>query len=64
MPPPILDIARVNYSPEERLKWDKNIKSYDLINKISSDTSISKLVTHKIILLLMKEKVIIKNVNL
>ena len=48
MPPPILDIARVNYSPEERLKWDKNIKSYDLINKISSDTSISKLVTHKI----------------
>ena len=48
MPPPILDIARVNYSPEERLKWDKNIKSYDLINKISSDTSISKLVTNKI----------------
>ena len=38
MPPPILDIARVNYSSEERLKWDKNIKSYDLINKISSDS--------------------------
>ena len=38
----------MNYSPEERLKWDKNIKSYNIINKISSDTSISKLVTNKI----------------
>ena len=38
----------MNYSPEQRLKCDKNIKSDDLINKISSDNSISKLVTHKI----------------
>ena len=43
MPPPILDIARVNYSPEERLKWDKNIKSYDLININNNNNDINKI---------------------
>ena len=43
MPPPILDIARVNYSSEERLKWDKNIKSYDLININNNNNDINKI---------------------
>ena len=55
-PPPILDIARINFSPEERLKWDKDIKSYEIINKISSDTSINKIITQKQILIISERE--------
>ena len=33
----------MNYSPEERLKWDKNIKSYDLININNNNNDINKI---------------------
>ena len=58
--PSLKEIRDAIYNPEQRLEWDKNTKSIDILEQFNDNTSIVKSITQKILAIISERELIEK----